>query len=101
MLPSARVVLEHPFLHGVSFNPEARRCVATSNKLAVYLPLPIASLEPEGASDAWGIVGVWEAIEIGAGGNSCRVDAVVRHNRTINDNLQYFVSLTSAKNVSR
>ena len=100
MLPSTRVVLEDPLLHGVSLNPEAWGLVATTDKLAVDLPLTVASLEPEGASNARRIGGIREAVEISARRNSCRVDTVVRHCRTIDDDLQYLVSLTSTQNVS-
>src|SRR5687767_3833453 len=102
MLPSTRVILENPLLDRVSLNCEPRSLVATADKLTVYLPLTVASLEPEGTSNARRIVGVRKAIEVGGSrGNSCGVYAVVRYNRTVNDDLQYLVSLTSAQNFSR
>ena len=76
-------------------------CVATADKLAVDLPLTVASLEPEGASDARRIGGVREPVEVGTGRNSRRVDAVVGYCWTIDDDLQDLVSLTSAENVAR
>ena len=47
MLPATRVVLKNPLLYGVSLDREARRRIATAHELAVDLPLPITSLEPE------------------------------------------------------
>ena len=88
MLPTAGVVLEDPLLHRVALDCEARRCVATADEFAVDLPLTVASLEPEGASDTRRVIGVWEAVEIGAGRNSRRVDAIVRYSRTIDDDLE-------------
>src|SRR5687767_11143753 len=101
MLPSAGVVLKNPLLYGVSFNPKARGLVATADKLTVDLPLAVTPLKSEGASDSLLVGCVREPVEIGTGRNSCRVDAVVGHGRTINYDLEYLVSLTSAHDVSR
>ena len=65
MLPSARVVLEDPFLDGVSLNAKAWGLVATADKLAINLPLTIAPLKPKGTSDALLIGCVGEPVEIG------------------------------------
>ena len=102
MLPSAGVVLEDPLLYGVSFNAKARSLIATADEPAVHLPLTIASLEPEGASDSLLIVRIGELVEVNLllCRNSRGIDAVVGHFRTIDDDLQYLVSLTSAEDIA-
>src|SRR6185369_5913398 len=101
MLPASRVVLENPLLHGVPFNPEARRLVTTADELAVDLPLPVASFKPERARDALLIVGVREAVEVSRiRGNRRRVDTVVRHCGTIDDDLEDLVPLAGSEYVS-
>src|SRR5688572_13325251 len=100
MLPSARVVLEDPLLDAVPFNSESRGLVAAADKLAVDLPLAIATLEPESARDARRVVGVREPVKIGASRDSRRVDAVVGYNRTIDDDLEDLVALASADDVA-
>src|SRR6185503_13473410 len=83
------------------FDPEAWRLVAATDKLAVDLPLPVASLKPEGASDSLRIGCVREPVEVSTRRNSCWIHAVIGHYRTVDDDLQYLGSLTSAQNVSR
>src|SRR5215213_1501179 len=101
MLPTAGVVLENPLLHGVSFNSEARRLVATADELAVDLPLPVASFKPERAGDAWRIVGIRETVEVSRiRRNRRRVDTVVRHCRAIDDDLEDLVPLAGSEHVS-
>src|SRR5688572_22806076 len=100
MLPSARVVLEDPLLNRVSLDCEAWRRVATTHQLTVYLPLAVTTLEPEGASNAWRVVGVWKSVEIRPGWNGRGVDTVVRHDRTVNDDLQDLVALSGAQNIA-
>src|SRR5688572_33461445 len=100
MLPSARVVLEDPFLYGVSLDAKARGLVTTADKLAINLPLTVAPLKPEGASDALRIGCVGEPVEVGTRRNVRRIDAVVRHLWTIDDDLQDPISLSGAQNNS-
>src|SRR5688572_33309121 len=100
MLPSARVVLENPLLHRVSFNPETWSLITTTDELAVDLPLAVASLEPEGASDARRIGGVRELVEVDSRRDICGIDAVVRYYRAVDDDLQDLITLTCAENVS-
>src|SRR5262249_17508085 len=66
------------------------------------LPLAVASLKPEGASDARSVEGVREAVEIYSlvGWDRCRIDTVVSHDRTIDDDLQDLRSLAGAQYVS-
>src|SRR5688572_22848265 len=102
MLPPARVVLENPLFHGVSLNAETWRLVATADEPAIHLPLTVASLEPEGTSDALLISGIGESVEVNRllCRNSCRIDAVISYCRTIDDDLQYLRSSTSACDVT-
>src|SRR6185369_874079 len=101
MLPASRVVLENPLPHGVPFNPEARRLVTTADELAVYLPLPVASFKAERAGDARRIVGVRETVEVSRiRRNRGRVDTVVRHCGTIDDDLEDLVPLAGSEHVS-
>src|SRR6185436_13078510 len=101
MLPASRVVLKNPLLHRILFNPEAWRLVATTDELAVDLPLPVASLKPERAGDARRIVGVRESVEVSRiRRNRRRIDTVVCHGRAVDDDLEDLRSLAGAEHVS-
>src|SRR6185369_5471420 len=69
---------------------------------AIHLPLAVASLEPEGASDARGVVGVREAVEVNSliRWNRRRIDAVVSYDWTIDDDLEDLRALAGAEYVS-
>src|SRR5919106_5835410 len=101
MLPPAGIVLEDPLLHGIALNRKTWGVGAGANEFSVHLPLTVASLEPEGASDTRSVIGVGETVEIGSSRNRCRVNTVIGYNRTIDDDLEYLVSLTSAQNIAR
>src|SRR5687767_8516604 len=99
MLPPARVVLEDPLLYRVSFDLEARRPVATADKLTVNLPFTVATFEPERASDTRRVIRVRESVEVCPRRNQCRVHAVVGYWRAINNDLEDLVSLPSAQDI--
>src|ERR1700741_405666 len=100
MLPATRVVLEDPLLNGVAFDRKTN--VVAIRQFPVYLPLTVAALEPEGASDARGVGGVGEAVEIHGliGRYGCRIDTVVGHDWTIDDNLEDLRSLSCRQHVA-
>src|SRR6185503_15694017 len=76
--------------------------VATTDELPVHLPLTIAALEPEGASDARRVGSCREPVEVDGliGRNRRRIDAVVGHGRAIDDDPEDLRSLTGAQHIS-